>query len=143
LSEGTCEKWDMKAGEVYEESYKHSELAAAAVRNCRAKTGDFYREAGNRIPAGKVIIGSTGAVTTRCDIEGFGFREVLDFVPNATVEVDGERVPVVARIVDGVIQKGFFARREGGFYTDNRKVTGRRDALEQGCHGHAKDWRKI
>jgi len=125
------------------ESYRHPELKAAAVRNCRAADGDYYREPGNRIPAGKVIIGKAGAITTRCAIEGFGFREVRDFVPNATVEVDGQRVPVVARIVDGKIQKGFFARREGGFYTDNYKVSGRRNALEQGCYGHAKDPRII
>ena len=64
-------------------------------------------------------------------------------VLTGAVEVDGERVAVVARIESGQIIGDFFARREGGFYCGNRKVTGRRDALEQGCHGHAKDWRKI
>lgn len=133
----------MPRNEIFAQSYKHAELDAAAVRNCRASNGDFFREPGNRVPAGKVIIGTAGAITTRCDIEGFGFREVQDFIPNATIEVDGERVPVVARIIDGIIQKGFFARREGGFYTDNHKVSGRKNALAQGCHGHAKNWRNI
>ena len=133
----------MPKNDIHAQSYKHRELEEAAVRNCRAADGDFFLEAGNRIPAGKVIIGKAGAITTRCAIEGFGFREVRDFVPNATVEVDGERIPVVAKIVDGVIQKGFFARQEGGFYTDNRKVTGRKNAQAQGCFGFAKDWRKI
>ena len=133
----------MPKNDIYAVSYDHPELAAAAVRNCRASAGDYFLEPGNRIPAGKVIIGKAGAITTRTVIEGFGFREIRDFVPNATIEVDGQRVPVVAKIVDGIIQKGFFARREGGFYTDNRKVTGRRNAQAQGCFGFAKDWRKI
>jgi hypothetical protein len=133
----------MKKTETKEQSYNHPELEAAGIRHCRAKNGDHYVSAGGFVPAGRVVLGLHGAVTALCDIEGFGFREVLEFVPNATVEVDGERVAVVARIESGQIIGDFFARREGGFYCGNRKVTGRRDALEQGCHGHAKDWRKI
>jgi hypothetical protein len=133
----------MEDTETYNNSYKHEELDAAAIRNCRAKNGDFSRSPGNFIPAGTVVMGMHGSVTARCDIRGFSFASMASFKANASIDVDGERIPVMAHIQNNQIVGDFFARREGGFFCGNRKVSSRKEARDIGCFGHAKDPRIV